>query len=126
MANSPSFAGTINSQNSTVSVANTNRNGTGTLVTSYTAGSSGSRVENIRFQARGTTTAGMIRIFRDNGTTVSLFKEYIVTAITATGTSLVFNLEVSNLAWLLAPGELLKTSTEKAETFNIFIEGGNF
>ncbi|NBX74718.1 MAG: hypothetical protein EBQ89_10555, partial [Alphaproteobacteria bacterium] len=68
MATDPNFAGTPLAGNAQISTANTNRDGTGTLGTVVTAGASGSRIEEIVIEATGTTTAGMIRLFLNDGT----------------------------------------------------------
>lgn len=53
----------------TVATANTAKDGTGTVVTAYTAGSNGSRPIGIKFQAIGTNIASVARIFINNGST---------------------------------------------------------
>lgn len=45
----------------------------------------GCRVEVVRLKALGTTTAGVIRLWKKNGSTYRLFKEVSVAAKTATG-----------------------------------------
>lgn len=44
-----------------VSAANTNRDGTGTIVDLVTGGTYGTRIDKVRICATGTTTAGVIR-----------------------------------------------------------------
>lgn len=54
----------------TIATANTAKDGTGTVVTAFTAGSNGSRVEGINFRPLGTnSTASVARIFANNGST---------------------------------------------------------
>lgn len=50
-----------------VATANTAKDGTGTVVTVFTAGNNGSRVEKIRFRAKGTNVATVARVFLNNG-----------------------------------------------------------
>jgi hypothetical protein len=50
-----------------ISTANTNRDGTGTLGVVYTAGPSGARIDKINTQASATTTAGMVRYYITKG-----------------------------------------------------------
>jgi hypothetical protein len=58
----PIYPGTINQGKGKITGLNTARDGTGSnLITAFTAGSNGSRIENIRFKALVTTTAGMWR-----------------------------------------------------------------
>lgn len=61
--------------------ANTNRDGTGTLATIFTAPTLGSRIESIFFKATGVTTAGMLRLYIDNGTIKVLRLEIPVDAV---------------------------------------------
>lgn len=129
MANSPAFAATPRNTFAQVTTANTNRDGTGTPVSVFTAGPVGSKIEEIVVEAVGTTTAGMVRIFlsSDGGTTYRLFDEFPVAAVTPSGTVAVFraskkytNLLLSGTMWHLA------ATTHNTETFNVFALGGDF
>ena len=51
----------------TVTTANTAKNGTGTVVTVFTAGSDGARIDQIKVRALGTNVATVIRFFVNNG-----------------------------------------------------------
>lgn len=64
--------------------ANTDRSGqTGSFSAALVTGATeGTRIQRIQFIAEGTTTAGMIRVFSNNGTAVSLVGEVAVTAVT--------------------------------------------
>lgn len=53
----------------TITTANTAKDGTGTVVLLYTAGSNGSRVDAIKVRSTGTAVATVIRIFVNNGAT---------------------------------------------------------
>lgn len=115
-----------------ISAANTNRDGTGTLVTVFTAGRTGARIDRLRAIAVSTTTAGMIRYFLsvDGGTTKRLIYEQAVSAITPSSSVAVWNGDLTqpNAPWLvLAPNAILYAATHNAETFNIIpIEAGDF
>lgn len=50
----------------TVSTANTGKDGTGTVVTVFTAGANGGRVEKIRFLHLGTNVQTVARVFVNN------------------------------------------------------------
>lgn len=50
-----------------VAIANTNMDGTGTVVTVYTAGANGSRIDQIKVRASGTNVATVMRFFVNNG-----------------------------------------------------------
>lgn len=47
--------------------ANTNRDGTGTVTTIFTAGANGSYIKKIRLRAVGTNVATVARVFLNNG-----------------------------------------------------------
>ena len=130
MAASPAFAATPRCGVGQISTANTARDGTGTVGTIFTAGASGSRIENIRIQAGGTTTAGVVRIFIYDGSNYRLFKEQLVTAITPSTTVEAFSVTLdysANGACILLPtGYSIRVSTNNAETFNVAVFGGDF
>jgi hypothetical protein len=127
MATAAQYASTVRTAQAQVSVANTARNGTGTIVTVFTAGSSGSRIDDIYITATGTTTAGVVRLFLNDGTNTYLFEEILVTAITPSTTVQVFQFTQLNLGLILANGWSLRASTNNAETFNIQVtRAGDF
>jgi hypothetical protein len=120
---------------SQVSTANTNRDGTGTIVTVATGPSTaaaagvGERINRVVIHATGTTTAGVIRFYIsvDGGTTNRLICERLVTAITPSTTIAAFRTEVGELVGLVLTGGgscMLRASTNNAETFNIMVESG--
>ena len=115
-----------------VSVANTNRDGTGTIVTVFSAGTSGSRIDAINIKATGTTTAGMVRLFIHDGADARLLTEVPVTAITPSGTlpsweaQLNTNTMTQVLPLVLPTGYSLRAATNNAETFNVIALGGDF
>jgi hypothetical protein len=127
MATTAQYASTVRTAQAQVSTANTNRNGTGTIVTVFTAGSNGSRIDDIYITATGTTTAGVVRLFLNDGTNTYLFEEILVTAITPSTTVQVFQFVQLNLGLILANGWSLRASTNNAETFNIQVtRAGDF
>lgn len=113
-----------------LSTANTNRDGTGTLVTILSGGTSGTRVDDIRISATGTTTAGMIRFYLslDGGTTSRLLFEVPVSAVTPSGTVQSFQTVLTNLGILLPDANaMLRASTNNAESFHVAVtRAGNF
>lgn len=110
-----------------ITAANTNRDGTGTLVTILTAGASGTRIDDITIQATSTTTAGMVRLFLHDGTNARLWKEIAVSAITPSGTVAAFTSSLLNQNLILATGWSLRASTHNAETFNVAVtRAGDF
>jgi hypothetical protein len=112
--------------------ANTNRDGTGTIATVWTAGTSGSRILAITIKAIVTTTAGMIRLYISDGTNIRLWQEIDVTVAVPSGTVKGFSATVdcsdaspTNLL-VLPTGYSLRVSTHNAETFNVFAVGGDY
>jgi hypothetical protein len=80
-----------------LTTANTAMDGTGTVVTLFTAGADGARLERIRCRALGTNVATVLRIFINNGgatTTASnnaLFGEMTIAATTASNAAALLN-----------------------------------
>jgi hypothetical protein len=127
MASSPVYVGTPKTWQAALSAANTNRDGSGTLVDAVSGGSSGSRLDKVRIAASGTTTAGVIRLFVYDGTNTYLIKEVLVTAVTPSATVAVWEGEV-DLDGLVLPTNAwkLRASTHNAESFKVFVKGGDF
>src|SRR3990167_7114803 len=86
MATAPIFVGTPKSWAAEISAANTNRDGTGTVVTLATAGANGSLIDRLHAVAEATTTAGVVRLFLHDGTIFILWRELLVPAITPSAT----------------------------------------
>jgi hypothetical protein len=121
MASNANYAATPKSALAQLSAANTNRDGTGTIVPVLSAGTSGSRIDDIVITATGTTTAGMVRLFLHDGTNARLLREVPVSAITPSATVQAFTASLPNLALVLAPGWSLRASTHNAEAFNVAV-----
>ena len=127
MSTTANYAATPRAAVAQVSTANTNRDGTGTIATVLTAGSNGSRVDDITVIATGTTTAGMVRLFVNDGTNTRLWQEIPVTAATPSGTVQAFASTLLNQALLLPNGYSLRAATNNAETFNVVVtRAGDF
>ena len=115
-----------------ISTANTNRDGTGTIGTVFTAGTNGSRIDMIDVQATATTTAGMIRLFVHDGTTAFLVAELPVVAVTPSATNPAYSQQLNTntmtqfLPIVLPTGWSLRASTNNAEAFNVIAFGGDF
>lgn len=65
----PIFPLTINNNATfnSLTVANTAKDGTGTVVTIFTAGANGARLDSIKVRALGTNVATVMRFFINNG-----------------------------------------------------------
>lgn len=128
----PQYASTPKCGIGQVSVANTNRDGTGTIATIFSAGASGSRIDAIDLKAVGTTTAGMIRLFIHDGTNARLLTEVPVTALTPSATLPSWEAQLNTnsmsqvLPIILPTNYSLRASTNNAETFNVIAFGGDF
>ena len=127
----PIFVGVLRNGAVTISTANTNRDGTGTVGTVFTAGAFGSRIDRVTLTAKVTTTAGLIRLFVYDGATYFLWKEVAVAAITPSGTVAAFTYELLSTdgaqpLLVLPNGYSLRTATVNAEAMNVIAEGGDY
>jgi hypothetical protein len=88
-----SKAGQISWTPALLKTANTATDGTGTVVTIFTAGSDGGRVERIRVRPAGTNIATLMRVFINNGSTNAtaanniLYAEIVIPAYTLSQTA---------------------------------------
>lgn len=127
MAVQAQYAATPRAALGQVTAANTNRDGTGTIVTVFTAGASGSRIDDIYIAATGTVTTGVVRLFINDGTNTRLWQEILVTATTPSTTVQVWSATLLNQALILPNGFSLRASTNNAETFNVSVlRAGDF
>lgn len=114
-----------------VSAANTNRDGTGTIVTVTAGTANGRRIDRIYIHATVTTTAGMVRLYIDDGTNVRLWKEVPVTAITVSASASAFDTAIgptdpfAPLLVLPSTSYILKASTHNGEAINLVCSGGD-
>jgi hypothetical protein len=76
MASAPNFATIPVLANGNLSVANTNRDGTGTLVTVYTAPAGGAEVYRMRLKATGDPADSIITVFLHDGTVYHIFDDF--------------------------------------------------
>lgn len=130
MASIPNFTSTPRAAVAEIDTANTNRDGSGTLVDIISGATNGTRIEHIDIVAQSTTTAGMVRLFINDGSISWLWREVAVTAITPGGTTRAFNtsLDLTSMAnaLLLPNGYKLQAATNNSESFNVFAFGGDF
>lgn len=128
MGISAQYIATPKNFNGQVSVANANRDGTGTLGTVGTAGANAHRLDVLNITATGTTTDGMIRLFLDIGATIRMIKEIPVPANTPNSTNPAWSQDVIfDPPLIIQAAAILKASTHNAETFNLTeTNGGDF
>jgi hypothetical protein len=126
MAASPVFAVTPRIGAVQLSVANTNRDGTtGTYGILISAGNSGTRIAEIAVQASGTTTAGMVRLFTNDGTNNRMFDEISVAAASPTASVKATRISTTYTNLTLPSGWSIKASTHNAEVINVFALGAD-
>jgi hypothetical protein len=126
MANAPQFAATPRIAVAQVSTANPYRDGTGTVVTVLTAGSSGTRVDYVAVKAVASTLAGVVRLFIHDGSNARLLTEVPVPMTTPVATDKTFEQLVELAGGIVLPtGYSLRATTEAANTFNVFAFGGD-
>ena len=108
--------------------ANTLRDGTGTLATIITAAATGSRVDAVIFNAPGTVTAGMLRLFITIGANTRLIDEIPVIATTPSATTPAWRAQyIPQVPLVLESGASLRFATNNAETFNaVAVFAGDF
>jgi hypothetical protein len=127
MATSPNFASTVQIGVGSLSTADTARTGTPTnVVTIFTAGASGSRIDEVNIIATGTTTAGVVRLWIFTGSVYYLFEEILVSAITPSTTLATFNTTITFNNLMLPAGHSLRATTNNSEGFNVIAFGGDF
>jgi len=126
MATAPKFTSTARYAGVVVSTANTNRDGTGTLVDVMTGVVAGTKVFEVVVQATVTTTAGMIRLYIYDGTNTRLFDEITVIATTVSA-SVPGARTVRTYDNLILPSasHVLRASTHNAESHNVVAFGGD-
>lgn len=111
----PIFTLTPNCSTAEITAANTARDGSGALVTLFTAGSNGSRVDSIDFTSAQATAAAssamVVRVFiTDNaGANPRLFKEGVFATLTPSNTVIgqTVNFSFGN-GLILSSGQIIK------------------
>ena len=126
MATAPQFASIVKASAAIISTADTSRTAPTNIGTVFTAGSSGSRIDEVNIIATGTTTAGVVRLWLYNGTTYYLFQEILVTPITPSTSIAVFSSTSTYNNLMLPSGWSLRATTNNAEEFDIIAFGGDF
>lgn len=129
MATAPIFFSTPKTWTGIISAANTNRDGTGTIVDIVAAATGGSKVERVVIQATVATTAGFVRLFVYNGSASRLLREIPVTLLTPSASVAAFRYEVDlsfpSQVLVLPTTYKLQAATHNAEAFNIIAFGAD-
>ncbi len=129
MAVTPNFVGTPRQWAAQISTANTNRDGTGTIVDVVPTASVARKIERIEITAQVTTTAGTVVLYVHDGTNYRIWREVVVTAVTpsATGTaafSAQVDLSAPGQLFVLEAGQKLAAAPTQANTFMVRAFGG--
>lgn len=106
----------------TISIANSNLDGSGTMTELLTATLKGSIIKTIFVKALSNVSQGMIRFFIKRGEINFLIYEFPVNITTRSSRDLSFS-GVLPFYYELQSGDILYASTEKAESFSILVEG---
>lgn len=134
---SPIFTLTPNCPVVAVAAANTARDGSGTLVTLFTAGANGSRVESITFTSAQATAAvnsamvGRVFLTDDTGANPRLISEVVIAAVTASNTVIGAASTISYSNGLIIPtGCILKVAQSiyagVQDQMHVVARGGNY
>lgn len=116
-----------------ITTANTAKDGTGTVLTVFTAGANGSYVQRVRFRPSGTSVQTVARLFINNGSTNAtaanniLFDEITLSAITVSETAAQPSFEIP-LNFALPAGYKLNITigTTVAAGFYVSAIGGDY
>ncbi len=125
----PIYPATPKTWQGQVTAANTNRDGSGSIVTVVTGAANGSRIDRVRVKSTVTTTAGLARLWisLNAGTTWRLYTEISVSAITVSASTAAFESTYLTPDLLLPDGSaLLGATMEKAEATNFIAHGADY
>jgi len=107
----------------TISTANSNLDGTGTLSSAILTGSAnGTLIKTVTVKAQVTTTQGMVRLYIYDGINTKLISEIEIPAVIKSAEDSAFEIKIP-VDYALKSGWSLKASTQNAETFNVIAEG---
>lgn len=138
MAATAQYIATPRSTAVEISAANAAYTGAGTIVTVFTAGPSGARIERVSVSASANTAAGVVGLFVGTDSAANttanthLYDTIPVTAVTASATVAPFAASRSeanaNDKWplILGPGQTLRASTTIAQSFRVTAVGGDY
>lgn len=116
---------TANTGMTTISTANANLDGTGTLGTVLTAAANGTLIKSVTIKAQVSTTQGMVRLFIYDGTNTRLVEEIEIPAVTKAAPDHSFEITIQ-CNFRLKSGYALKASTQNAEAFNVIAQGADW
>lgn len=113
-----------------LSVANPNRDGTGTIVELAAGGTNGARVDRVEIKPTGTTHGGLVRLWLKDGSDYNLLDELPVSAATASALTRTSRTEYVRTdgepVVLLGASQQLCVSTQAADAFDVTAFGGTY
>lgn len=114
----------------TVSTANTARDGTGTIATIGSAGTNGTRIDEVMVKATGDPAASVVTVFLHDGSTYFLFDEFNLGDPAAASTTVAGYRETRGYRNLVLPtGWSLRAAITVALTsgvINVFAFGADY
>lgn len=126
MAIAPNFAATPRVGAVGISTADTSRTAPTNVGIVLTAGSSGSRIDEINVVAMGTTTANVVRLFLFDGTNYFLMQEVLIAPLTPSVVAPVVTYISTYSNLMLPSGWSLRATTNNAESYEVLAFGGDF
>lgn len=96
MASTPNYASTPRIQSGVLTLNDYSRTTPTNFATIFTAGSNGSRLDYVDYAVSGTSIATSLRLWLYNGTSYSLFKEFLIPATTVSSTVAAVNTTFSS------------------------------
>lgn len=126
MSAAPQFASAVRVSAVSISTADTSRTSPTNVGTVFTAGESGSRIDEVDIIATGTTTTGVVRLWIYTGSAYYLLQEVLVSAITPSVSVSSFSAVYTFNNLMLPSGYSLRATTNNAESFNVIAFGGDF
>jgi len=131
MATTPNFTGTPRVTAASVSTANTNRDGTGTIVDVMTGATNGTKIQEIVIKSTGDPADSIVTLFLNDGTTNWLYDEIDLGNPAAGSTTVTAYRTVAQYANLILPSTSWKlraaiTVAPTAGVINVIAVGGDF
>jgi hypothetical protein len=126
MATAPAFASTPKASSAALSTGDTSRTAPTSVGIVYTAGASGSRIDEVWITGTGTTTANVVRLFIYTGSTYYLLQEVLISAITPSATVTAFSTTLTFNNLVIPSGYSLRATTNNTETYAVTAFGGDF
>jgi hypothetical protein len=134
---SPIFTWVPNCQVSTITAANTARDGSGSLVTAFTAGSNGSLLSTITFTnnaaAVGASVLKVVRVFVTDasGATPTMLQEALMPLITSSNTVIGATITITfTNGLILKSGQIIKVAQSlcatSADNSAVVAQGGDY